>query len=402
MIRKALLVAAALLVPAISQAQVKLLRHPTYSKGKVAFSYLGDIWVANENGTDVRRLTDNTARDVYPRFSPDGQWIAFSSNRDGNYDVYVIPAAGGKPRQLTFHSANDTVAGWTPDGRKILFSSVRAKGAFPTVATLFEVPLEGGVEQPVPTDWGASGSYSPDGKKLAFMRHPSVWSRKHYRGAYAADLWVMDVAAKNLHEAQRAGRLQGQLAVADVRQSRRDLLRLRPHGRREGHPLRRAGSDEERQQHLEDLRPGRQAGAGDASRRRQPLLPQHLGGRQGDRVRGQLRALETRHGERQEHRNPHRHPGGPQGKRYRARHHQQRGGGLPHFAVEPPRRHRGARRDLHHRDRPRRAAARYRNPLARAGAALVAGRQVDRLRLRPHRPPGGLDRRRARQERRRS
>ena len=196
MIRKALLVAAALLVPAISQAQVKLLRHPTYSKGKVAFSYLGDIWVANENGTDVRRLTDNTARDVYPRFSPDGQWIAFSSNRDGNDDVYVIPAAGGKPRQLTFHSANDTVAGWTPDGRKILFSSVRAKGAFPTVATLFEVPLEGGVEQPVPTDWGASGSYSPDGKKLAFMRHPSVWSRKHYRGAYAADLWVMDVAAK--------------------------------------------------------------------------------------------------------------------------------------------------------------------------------------------------------------
>ncbi len=196
MIRNVLLLAAALLVPAISQAQVKLLRHPTYSKGKVAFSYLGDIWTANENGSDVRRLTDNTARDVYPRFSPDGEWIAFSSNRDGNDDVFVIPAAGGKPRQLTFHSANDTVVGWTPDGKKILFSSVRGKGAFPTVATLFEVPLEGGIEEPVPTDWGASGSYSPDGGKLAFMRHPSVWSRKHYRGAYAADLWVMDVAAK--------------------------------------------------------------------------------------------------------------------------------------------------------------------------------------------------------------
>src|ERR1700730_6853954 len=100
MIRKVVLIAIALLAVGVSQAQVKLLRYPTYSKGKVAFSYLGDIWVASENGADVERLTDNKARDIYPRFSPDGQWIAFSSNRAGNYDVYVIPAAGGKPRQL--------------------------------------------------------------------------------------------------------------------------------------------------------------------------------------------------------------------------------------------------------------------------------------------------------------
>ena len=196
MFRQAVLVVCALLLPALSQAQVKLLRHPTYSKGKVAFSYLGDIWIANENGTGILRLTDNEARDQYPRFSPDGNWIAFSSNRDGNDDVYVIPSTGGKPRQLTFHSAPDTVFGWTPDGKKILFASTRGKGAFPTVATLFEVPVEGGIEQPLPVDWGAWGSYSPDGKKLVFQRHPSVWSRKHYRGAYAADLWVMDVAAK--------------------------------------------------------------------------------------------------------------------------------------------------------------------------------------------------------------
>ena len=60
------------------QAQVKLLRHPTYSKGKVAFSYLGDIWIANDNGTGAERLTDNAARDQFPRFSPDGSWVAFS------------------------------------------------------------------------------------------------------------------------------------------------------------------------------------------------------------------------------------------------------------------------------------------------------------------------------------
>jgi len=194
MLYRAILAAALLL--SLAHADVRLLRHPTYSKGKVAFSYLGDIWVASENGTGVERLTDNRARDIYPRFSPDGNWIAFSSNREGNYDVYVIPAQGGKPKQLTFNSADDNVVGWSTDSKKVLFSSLRGQGAFPSVATLFEVSTEGGLEKPISTDWGYTGSYSPDGSKFAFSRHPSVWSRKHYRGSYAADLWVMDVANK--------------------------------------------------------------------------------------------------------------------------------------------------------------------------------------------------------------
>src|SRR5437667_10025496 len=131
MIRKILL-AAVLILPIATNAEVRLLRHPSYSNGKVAFSYLGDIWIANENGSGVERLTDHKARDVYPRFSPDGKWIAFSSNRDGNYDVYILPVTGGKPRQLTFHSANDNVVGWSPDGRKIIFESSRGAGVFPS------------------------------------------------------------------------------------------------------------------------------------------------------------------------------------------------------------------------------------------------------------------------------
>src|ERR1017187_10745560 len=87
MIRRFLQAMALLLLPVLAQGQVKMLRHPTYSKGKVAFSYLGDIWIANENGSGVERLTVNSARDQFPRFSPDGQWVAFSSNRAGNYDV---------------------------------------------------------------------------------------------------------------------------------------------------------------------------------------------------------------------------------------------------------------------------------------------------------------------------
>jgi tricorn protease len=176
-------------------AEVKLLRHPSYHNGKVTFSYLGDIWVANEDGSNVQRLTVHRARDIYPRFSPDGKWIAFSSNRYGNYDVFVIPAEGGAARQLTFHSAQDLVVNWTPDSTKVLFQSSRGL-MYPGIPNLYEVSIDGGLERAVSTDWGYWGGYSPDGSKLAFNRHPMVWWRQHYRGSYAADLWVMDVKEK--------------------------------------------------------------------------------------------------------------------------------------------------------------------------------------------------------------
>ncbi len=194
--RLMLLVCALCLLPTLLLAQAKLLRHPTYSNGKVAFSYLGDIWIANEDGSNVQRLTVHKARDIYPRFSPDGKWIAFSSNRDGNYDVFVIPVTGGEPRQLTFYSGGDTVVGWTPDSKKVLFQSARAGTVFPGTPGLWQVALDGTLEERVPTDWGYWGAYSADGAKLAFNRHPMVWWRKHYRGSYAADLWLMDVATK--------------------------------------------------------------------------------------------------------------------------------------------------------------------------------------------------------------
>src|ERR1700689_1153614 len=138
-LRRILIVAVMLLTSVAVHAQTRLLRYPSYSNGKVAFSYLGDIWVANENGSGLQRITDNKAREINPRFSPDGKWIAFSSNREGNYDVYVVSATGGKPKQLTFHSAEDNVIGWTPDGKYIFFTSSRGLGVFPGVATLFQI-----------------------------------------------------------------------------------------------------------------------------------------------------------------------------------------------------------------------------------------------------------------------
>ncbi len=179
--------------PAVA-GPIKLARHPDYHAGRVAFSYLGDIWTAAEDGTAVQRITDNSAREVYPRFSPDGRWIAFSSNRYGNYDVFVVPATGGTPVRLTYHTGTDDVVGWTRDSQQIIFRSGRGDGAFPNVAVLYQVPATGGMEKPLPLDWGFWGSYSPDGKSLAFNRHPAVWSRQHYRGSYAADLWTTNLS----------------------------------------------------------------------------------------------------------------------------------------------------------------------------------------------------------------
>ena len=104
-----------------SAGEIKMARHPDYHEGKIVFSYLGDIWLAQEDGSNPRRLTVHKAFNAHPRLSPDGKWIAFSSNRYGDSDVFVIPAEGGTARRLTFHSAPDTVVGWSRDSNRCSF-----------------------------------------------------------------------------------------------------------------------------------------------------------------------------------------------------------------------------------------------------------------------------------------
>src|SRR5262249_18652996 len=105
-------------------------------------------------------------------------------------------AEGGEAKRLTFNSASDTVVGWSRDSKRVLFSSPRGL-VFPGIASLYEVPATGGLEQPLPADWGYWGSYSPAGDQVAFNRHPAPWSRKHYRGSYCADLWVLNLTTKS-------------------------------------------------------------------------------------------------------------------------------------------------------------------------------------------------------------
>ncbi len=102
--------------------------------------YIMDVIVSEIAASDVApvkpmRLTNNEANDIHPAWSPEGKRIAFSSDRDGNFEIYVMNAAtpditvsnvaSVKPKRLTNNNAKDTRPSWSPDGTKIAFASDR-------------------------------------------------------------------------------------------------------------------------------------------------------------------------------------------------------------------------------------------------------------------------------------
>src|SRR3989442_4259284 len=163
---------------------------------KIAFSYLGDIWIVDRIGGIARPVTLHEAHDFDPVFSPDGRWLAFSSNRHGTFDVFVVPVRGGKPRRLTFDSASDIVTGWSPDGKTILFASNRNPD-FPGGFELYSVPFEGGVERRLTCGDGKEGVYSPQGDRIAYVRGQGLWYRKGYRGSSNDDVWICTADGSN-------------------------------------------------------------------------------------------------------------------------------------------------------------------------------------------------------------
>jgi tricorn protease len=182
-----------------AQEPIRFARTPDISPdGKlVAFSYLGDIWTVESIGGVARRVTVHEAHDIYPIFSPgDGRSIAFSSNRYGSYDVFVIPTQGGKPRRLTYDSAQDVACGWSPDGKSILFTSSRGTD-YPAAQDLYAVPVAGGRVIRVTHTEGKDGAYSPTGDQIAYVRGPGIWYRKGYRGSANDDIWLCNADGSN-------------------------------------------------------------------------------------------------------------------------------------------------------------------------------------------------------------
>jgi tricorn protease len=181
----------------------RLLRFPDIYKDKIAFVYAGDIWIVESNGGTARRLTSHKGMELFPKFSPDGEWIAFSAEYSGNRQVYVISVDGGTPKQLTYY--NDVgpmpprggfdyrILDWTPDGKNVLFRANRLPWGV-RMGKYFTVSVEGGFEKPLQIPEGGGGMLSPDGTKMVYTPIDREWRTwKRYRGGRAQNVWIYNL-----------------------------------------------------------------------------------------------------------------------------------------------------------------------------------------------------------------
>jgi tricorn protease len=162
---------------------------------QIAFSWRGDIWLVPVDGGEAQAVTMHEARDTQPAFSPDGERIAFISDRTGSDQVFVIPVDGGEPKQLTFHTEGYSIEEWYPGGTSILTSGSRDhywrnSSRFFTISS--DKPQTG--ERILFDAYGQDASISPDGKRILFTREGTRWWRKEYRGEQASQVWLYTMA----------------------------------------------------------------------------------------------------------------------------------------------------------------------------------------------------------------
>ena len=201
--RKSVIFSLLAVAPALMMAEeARLLRFPATNGEEIVFSYAGDLYKVAATGGEASRLTSYVGYEMFPRFSPDGQTIAFTGQYDGNTEVYTMPATGGEPLRITYTATNsrddlgdrmgpnNIVMTWTPDGSGIVYRNRIGDGFS---GQLYTVNKEGGLSKAIPLPEGGFCSYAPDGKRLAYnrvMREFRTW--KYYKGGMADDIWIYD------------------------------------------------------------------------------------------------------------------------------------------------------------------------------------------------------------------
>ena len=200
-------------------AQTKLLRFPDIHDDRIVFSHGGDLWVVNAAGGTATRLTAHPGVELFAKFSPDGKWLAFTGQYDGDEQVYAMPADGGEPKQLTFYPAtgplpprwgyDNQVDGWSNDGHYVIYRSMRDARSH-SLTRLYRVPMGGGPSEPLPMPVSGAGSYSPGGNQIVYSPQARDFrTEKRYSGGEANRLYIFDTethAAKLISEGERASR----------------------------------------------------------------------------------------------------------------------------------------------------------------------------------------------------
>ncbi|MCM8568863.1 PDZ domain-containing protein [Gramella jeungdoensis] len=184
----------------INTEDTRLLWQPAISDSKIAFIYAEDLWVANRDGSNPKRLTVDEGIERDPVFSPDGKTIAFSAEYDGNTDVFVVPTEGGIPKRLTWHPYPDIVRDFTPDGKKVLFLSQR--DVFTNrYAKLYNVDIEKGNVEPLKIPHANWADYNSDGSFIAYTPLGDRFNQwKNYRGGTATRIWIYDPETYEISE----------------------------------------------------------------------------------------------------------------------------------------------------------------------------------------------------------
>jgi C-terminal processing protease CtpA/Prc/tricorn protease-like protein len=160
---------------------------------RIAFSYQGDIWTVNNSGGRADRLTIHEGYESRPVWSNNGEQIAFSSDRFGNNDVFIMAANGGTPTRLTYHSASDTVTDFSSNN-EVLFNSRRVYAQVERESEIMSVSALGNTTESRFMDaLGFDATISPDGSKIAFVRGTARTSREDYRGPANRNIWIYSV-----------------------------------------------------------------------------------------------------------------------------------------------------------------------------------------------------------------
>ncbi|HEY0042642.1 MAG TPA: peptidase S41, partial [Flavisolibacter sp.] len=198
------LAAVALSMNSYAQNNAKWLRNPSISPdGKtIVFGYKGDLYKVPSTGGEAIPLTLHEAHDQMPVWSKDGKWLAFASDRFGNFDVFVMPATGGEAKRLTYHSAPDIPYDFTPDGKTVLFGTARndvyTSARFPQrgiFQKLYKVPVDGGRSVMFNSAGAEFARFNAKGDKLIFQDRKGYEDalRKHHTSSVTRDIWMYDV-----------------------------------------------------------------------------------------------------------------------------------------------------------------------------------------------------------------
>ena len=176
-----------------ADGEARFMNYPDILGDKIVFAYEGDLWLTTVEGAAPIRLTSHPGSEAFPKFSPDGKWIAFMGSYQGTQDVYLMPAEGGAPKRMTWFPSTAIPLTWTPDSKTIVFLSGFGQNPISRDPKLYRVGSDGSMPELLPVERGVNCSFSEDGKRMLYVRRGNesyYWKR--YKGGQYPDIWMYD------------------------------------------------------------------------------------------------------------------------------------------------------------------------------------------------------------------